>query len=296
MVEDYYAVLGIPRTADGATITSQYRRLALQTHPDKNRFDPNATTNFQLVATAYETLKDPSRRRAYDSKCVTEATSNPFHSSTPASRKPPTSCMNCYTSPWGRKIDELQTKLEELEDRHSSLWEGRDYVRPHITATQKAIEQLDAEVVEDDMQEKSAKTWFARLFRAKESKELMVCIARRRTERATGRLVLEARRNYLNNKFDVLDRAIKETRREICDVKDQVSEAKRSEAKWLAQEDYREQIERLRQRADELERFRYQRAKEWRKEKDEKRAARMKKHGAQRSEAEVPRQTQTEHQ
>ncbi|KAH6646911.1 chaperone, dnaj-like protein, partial [Truncatella angustata] len=66
MLEDYYALLGIPRSANDAAIRSSYRRLALLTHPDKNRGNPTATRRFQQVAVAYETLKDPSKRKVYD--------------------------------------------------------------------------------------------------------------------------------------------------------------------------------------------------------------------------------------
>ena len=63
---DYYAVLGIPRAADGKTIKSAYRRLALECHPDRVRDDPTAADLFTALSDAYETLSDASRRAKYD--------------------------------------------------------------------------------------------------------------------------------------------------------------------------------------------------------------------------------------
>ncbi|KAJ5835746.1 DnaJ domain protein [Penicillium robsamsonii] len=62
---NYYAILGIPQSADSATIRSRYKRLVLDTHPDRNK-EPNATAEFQLLQTAYEELYDVDKRREYD--------------------------------------------------------------------------------------------------------------------------------------------------------------------------------------------------------------------------------------
>lgn len=48
--KDYYKTLGIPQSADLATIKSRYRSLALVKHPDRQRNNPNATAEFQLVS------------------------------------------------------------------------------------------------------------------------------------------------------------------------------------------------------------------------------------------------------
>jgi hypothetical protein len=50
MTEDYYAVLEVTRTADDVEIKASYRRLAMLRHPDKDRGNPNATADFQLVS------------------------------------------------------------------------------------------------------------------------------------------------------------------------------------------------------------------------------------------------------
>ncbi|CAF1515514.1 unnamed protein product [Adineta ricciae] len=63
--EDYYAILGVSRTATDEEIKRAYRRLALQLHPDKNP-DSQATAQFQDVAKAYKVLSNPSLKRTYD--------------------------------------------------------------------------------------------------------------------------------------------------------------------------------------------------------------------------------------
>ncbi len=59
---DLYKVLGIDRGATEAEIRDAYRRRARETHPDVG----GDAAEFQAVQAAYETLSDPSRRRAYD--------------------------------------------------------------------------------------------------------------------------------------------------------------------------------------------------------------------------------------
>lgn len=66
MAKDYYAILGVPRTADADEIKKAFRRLARETHPDANPDDPTAEARFRDVAEAYEVLKDPQRRASYD--------------------------------------------------------------------------------------------------------------------------------------------------------------------------------------------------------------------------------------
>ena len=63
---DYYEVLGIARDADGATIKSAYRKLAMQFHPDRNAGCKDNEGKFKAVSEAYECLKDPQKRAAYD--------------------------------------------------------------------------------------------------------------------------------------------------------------------------------------------------------------------------------------
>ena len=63
--KDYYATLGVKREATAEEVKTAYRRLARKFHPDVSKED-NAEAMFKEVAEAYETLKDPEKRAAYD--------------------------------------------------------------------------------------------------------------------------------------------------------------------------------------------------------------------------------------
>ena len=63
---DYYEALGLQRNATEAELKQAYRRLAMKFHPDRNPGDPEAEAAFKEVKEAWEVLKDPRKRAAYD--------------------------------------------------------------------------------------------------------------------------------------------------------------------------------------------------------------------------------------
>src|SRR5437762_10577048 len=63
--KDYYAVLGIPRTASPAEIKKAYRKLAREHHPDA-KAGPEAERRFKEVNEANQVLGDPQKRKQYD--------------------------------------------------------------------------------------------------------------------------------------------------------------------------------------------------------------------------------------
>ena len=63
---DYYEILGVTRTADEKVLKTAFRKLAMQYHPDRNQGDPAAEIKFKEVNEAYEVLREPQKRAAYD--------------------------------------------------------------------------------------------------------------------------------------------------------------------------------------------------------------------------------------
>ena len=66
MKQDFYVVLGVQRDASETDIKKAYRKLAMECHPDRNNGDKAAEEKFKLVTEAYEVLRDPGKRAAYD--------------------------------------------------------------------------------------------------------------------------------------------------------------------------------------------------------------------------------------
>ena len=69
VTEDYYSLLEVSQFATFAAIREAYKKQALRFHPDKNRGE-SATSDFQRLSRAWETLKDPTKRAEYDRNYV----------------------------------------------------------------------------------------------------------------------------------------------------------------------------------------------------------------------------------
>lgn len=63
--KDYYKILGVEKNVSANDLKKKYRKLARKYHPDVNK-DPGAEQTFKDIGEAYEVLKDPKKRKAYD--------------------------------------------------------------------------------------------------------------------------------------------------------------------------------------------------------------------------------------
>jgi len=66
MATDYYELLGVPKNADDATIKAAYRQMAKDCHPDRKGGCKEHEAKFKAINEAYDCLKDPQKRAAYD--------------------------------------------------------------------------------------------------------------------------------------------------------------------------------------------------------------------------------------
>lgn len=64
--KDYYALLGVNKSADDDAIKKAYRQMAMKYHPDRNAGNAQSEETFKNVKTAYETLSNPELRAKYD--------------------------------------------------------------------------------------------------------------------------------------------------------------------------------------------------------------------------------------
>ncbi len=72
MPKDYYSILGVGKQSTPDQIKKQYRKLAMQYHPDKNPGNKQAEQKFKEVAQAYQILSDPEKKQNYDTYGTTQ--------------------------------------------------------------------------------------------------------------------------------------------------------------------------------------------------------------------------------
>ncbi|UYV65670.1 DNAJB12 [Cordylochernes scorpioides] len=76
--KDYYEILGVSKDCDDTELKKQYKRLALQFHPDKNKA-PGAAEAFKAIGNAFSVLSDPDKKKKYDMYGSEESQRNHVH-------------------------------------------------------------------------------------------------------------------------------------------------------------------------------------------------------------------------
>jgi curved DNA-binding protein len=122
--KDYYKIMGVERTASQDEIKRAYRKLARKYHPDVSK-EKNAESQFKAVGEAYEVLKDPEKRAAYDQLGANWQQGQEF-------RPPPD---------WGQGFEFhgggfSQADAAQFSDFFESLFGGAGFGRAHARAHQ----------------------------------------------------------------------------------------------------------------------------------------------------------------
>lgn len=100
MSDDYYEILGVPRTATEDDIRKGYRRQALRWHPDKNPDNKEeAEERFKLVSEAYEVLSNKDKREIYDRYGKEGLSTNPRNEGGEFAANFDTFCSHAFRSP-----------------------------------------------------------------------------------------------------------------------------------------------------------------------------------------------------
>lgn len=115
--KNYYHILGIERTATAEEIRKAYRKLARKYHPDVSK-EINTEEKFKEVAEAYETLKDPEKRSAYD-QLGSYSSGQDFQPS----------------PDWEKKFGSTPFSFEDIDlsDLFAGLSRNKGHVRPRVS-------------------------------------------------------------------------------------------------------------------------------------------------------------------
>ncbi len=144
--KNYYAVLGVPFTADDDAIRKAYRARSLKWHPDRNLNEEEKSKRlFQLLGIAYETLSDSEKRKRYDAELMQQQTP-PSQSaaddgqivpSEQAENKPEEKAPSKTTT----NIGKIVANIREAAARNNGVITLKDYIGNLISPYEKFIPQ-----------------------------------------------------------------------------------------------------------------------------------------------------------
>lgn len=123
---DYYAILGVAKTASNTEIKAAFRTLAKTYHPDKNPTNPNAASLFAQIVKAYNTLTNSHERKRYD--YLLNQTSN--------------SSTTSHKQQRHKQYKERNATSEEEQKR-------KDYYKTHYKQAEKKAQQQPQQTYSD---------------------------------------------------------------------------------------------------------------------------------------------------
>ncbi len=126
-MQDYYAILGVSKTASVADIKTAFRTLAKLYHPDTNPTNPNAAVLFSQILKAYNVLVNPNSRRRYD------------HSTQ----------SNTYSSKNYTPKNTQQNRYKEQRNSSQEELKKRDYYKTHYKHAEKKAQQQSTQTYSD---------------------------------------------------------------------------------------------------------------------------------------------------
>ncbi|KAI1181817.1 hypothetical protein F5B17DRAFT_239641 [Nemania serpens] len=272
VTEDFYMILEVDQTATIEAIIRSYKRLALKHHPDRNA-GRDTTAAFQLLGKAYETLRDDSKRRAYD---LLYPTLKRGHTSPPTSRPPPASGPQPGPSSEALQI----TKLEKAKQERRERWSVQKFmletailkIRGVIRGLEDAIKSLANIAAAEAAEEAWKGSWSAWVLsplykQAKLSEEEKADKERKKQERRIEKDMKERRLTLKKTELEKQVDLMKNSEAEI-DAADRVDDrnirALRDKI-WLAQGREREE----RQRQQREARRREEQEKAWRQKQEQ---------------------------
>ncbi|KAI8625349.1 hypothetical protein F5Y19DRAFT_489677 [Xylariaceae sp. FL1651] len=246
VTEDYYAVLGVMSTADAQAIKAAYRMLARVTHPDRNS-NPNATEEFQLLQSAYETLNDPTTRQRYDNTRPRASTfSPPF-----ATAASGTSSQGGFgqkraddtTSEDANKTERVHT-LERLQALYTKQYLDTFEVRRSVRKLEAELAKLREEDEAEAREAAARSNWWGSVssfFFGTSSQEpvLKEESERRRLNRSAAIKIKTADLLRKNSELSTVETAIAITEGQIAHLKQQIAvDERRQQAEKRAQEQH----------------------------------------------------------
>ncbi|KAK2767684.1 hypothetical protein FQN54_003842 [Arachnomyces sp. PD_36] len=198
--DDYYTILGVAHTATAEEIKTSYRKLAKTLHPDKNPNNPDATTSFQRLSEAYETLRNPRKRMEYDIKrlrvnniqLTRQATENREAEAAENRRKSEAE----KPKPENKDIENLTNLGNERASYRESIGEIRQRIIRNI-GTLQDLQDQDDEALRQEARE-SSDAWFQNLHGAPKKPDQ----EQQKETRERERLQRVARRRIIDNEVE----------------------------------------------------------------------------------------------